>query len=86
MERYNDIYVSWKACRDGLTDNVQRMLEEDSTSLNKLDEDGFSPLHYAVRYNRIDVVKLLIFAEAGKLNCVCVCVCARVCVCVRTRA
>ena len=62
---------SWsisQAARDGLVDLVQTQLKEGEVAINDDDEDGFSALHHASRYNRVGVVRMLIDAGAGKCN------------------
>jgi len=35
--------------------------------INVLDEDDLTPLHYAARYNHLNMVRLLLENHAGKL-------------------
>ena len=49
---------------------MRRYLEQIGSNkrrrVNKLDENNLSALHYAARYNHIEIVKLLIKHQAGK--------------------
>lgn len=54
-----------KACREGLYEEVTRLLE-DNPLINSLDDSGFAPLHYAARYQRTHIVSLLIDHGAGE--------------------
>ena len=36
--------------------------------INIQDEDDLTPLHYAARYNQLEVLKLLVENNAGKVN------------------
>ena len=36
--------------------------------INVQDEDDLTPLHYAARYNQLEVLKLLVENHAGKWN------------------
>lgn len=64
-----------KAARDGKRELVDRRLEilgKGSKKINKKDQDNTTALHYAVRYNHLQIVKLLMEYGAGKRNCDCV--------------
>ncbi|XP_067049296.1 transient receptor potential cation channel subfamily A member 1 homolog isoform X2 [Acropora muricata] len=59
-----------QAARDGIADVIEHKvqnLEEDKAKLliNKRDEANNTPLHYAVRYGHVNIVKLLIEFGAG---------------------
>ena len=55
-----------QACRDGLIDVVRALLKGSAPTIDTADEEGFAPLHYAARYDRSEIVELLIDAGAGK--------------------
>ena len=51
-----------------MLDAVRWNLEDESrrtVQMNDVDDDGYSALHYAARYNRLAVVELLVKAGAG---------------------
>lgn len=53
---------------------MERRLEKlgkGSKKINKRDEDNTSALHYAVRYNHFQIVKLLLEFGAGKTTELC---------------
>ena len=56
-----------QACRDGIVDVVRTLLEGTVPTIDTLDEEGFAPLHYAARYDRAEIVLLLINAGASKV-------------------
>ena len=76
MLTINSFYTPLQAARDGRAEIINyRMFKLGRSgttrrfkTLNKLDDDGVSPLHYAVRYGHINVVKLLVENGAGKLH------------------
>ena len=47
---------------------VKAHLETSTASINDVDEDGFTALHYAARYNRVDVMRALVSAGAGNVT------------------
>jgi len=59
-----------------MLDAVRWNLEDESrrtVQMNDVDDDGYSALHYAARYNRLAVVELLVKAGTGPcVMCVCV--------------
>ena len=58
-----------------MLDAVRWNLEDESrrtVQMNDVDDDGYSALHYAARYNRLAVVELLVKAGTGPcVMCVC---------------
>lgn len=48
------------------------MLGKGNKKINKKDQDNTTALHYAVRYNHLQIVKLLMEYGAGKRHCDCV--------------
>ncbi len=60
--------------RTGEVDDLRQMLRQKRfrKEVNRLDDHGMAPLHYAARYNQLDVMRLLVErGKAGKasLNC-----------------
>ncbi len=49
-----------KAASNNEIDVVRELLDVDRSGVNEKDEDGFTPLFYAVRGNDVDLVDLLI--------------------------
>ena len=47
-------------------DVVQNILARGGAHLQDVDEDGFTALHHAARYNRAKVMELLLLAGAGE--------------------
>ena len=63
----------WQAARDGKIEVIRQRLQKLEKNparrlkvINKADEDSTTPLHYAVRYGHVEVVKLLVEFGAGK--------------------
>jgi len=54
-----------KAARDGMLDAVKVNLDDSRTQMNDIDDEGYTALHYAARYNRLAVVEVLVKAGAG---------------------
>ena len=59
------VYLS-QAARDGLLDIVLAHLRLGVSHLYDVDEDGYTALHHATRYNRVNVLEVLIDAGAGE--------------------
>jgi len=58
-----DVWI--QAARDGLLEAVRLNLDDSRTQLNDIDEEGYTALHYAARYNRLEVVEVLVKAGTG---------------------
>ncbi len=58
----------FQAARDGLVDVVRAHLDVSCAQLLDVDEDGFTALHHAARYNRVRVMESLVEAGGGKLS------------------
>ena len=59
-----------QAARDGKCELVERRLEKlgkGNKKINKRDQDNTTALHYAVRYNHLHIVRLLLEYGAGKI-------------------
>ena len=59
-----------QAARDGRLDLVEKKLQllgKNSSKISSHDKDGSTALHYAVRYNHINIVKKLV--EWGACKC-----------------
>ena len=58
---------SVKAARDGRCNLISAHLGKVNgrDSINEIDKDGFAPIHYAARFNRLEVLEQLLAARAG---------------------
>ena len=54
-----------QAARDGLLDVVQAHIDSCVSRINDVDDEGYSAMHYAARYNRVSVMEVLFAAGAG---------------------
>jgi len=52
-----------------MLDAVRWNLDVSWTKVNDVDEEGYTALHYAARYNRLAVVEVLVKAGAGLCGC-----------------
>ena len=53
----------WQLAREGNITDIQILLnssEDSQKSVNQLDSNNLSPLHYATKYLHLDMIKLLI--------------------------
>ena len=58
--------VLCQAARDGLLDIVESHIEMSPIpQIHTFDEDGYTALHHAARYNRVKVLEALIGAGGG---------------------
>jgi ankyrin repeat protein len=53
-----------QAAKQGLEDVVQQHLSLPSLELNAKDDDGYTAVHYAAKFNHIQILKLLLKANA----------------------
>ena len=63
------LLIYLQAARDGRIDIVKGHIERlgrDKKKLNKKDHENTTALHYAVRYNHMSIVKLLVESGASK--------------------
>lgn len=58
----------WIAAADGNEVAVMNYLSRDPSSVNALDENGYTPLHAVVSYNHIPLLKKLILEHNGNVN------------------
>jgi len=62
----NVVLLNIQAARDGLLNVVEDHLRAGNVLVNDVDEDGYTALHYAARYNQVEVMAALVAAGAGK--------------------
>ena len=67
---YNLSFTILQAAKQGLEDVVQQHLSLPSLELNAKDDDGYTAVHYAAKFNHIQILKLLLKANAGELVCI----------------
>ncbi|KAJ7386257.1 hypothetical protein OS493_010661 [Desmophyllum pertusum] len=53
-----------QACRDGLADVAERLIQINPSVCNELDKDGLTPLHHAARGNFVQIIQALLNAGA----------------------
>ena len=63
---FSVVFFFQQAYREGLVDIVRTVLHGGAPTIDTLDEEGFAPIHHAVRYDRAEIVQLLINAGSGK--------------------
>jgi len=61
------IAVFIQAARDGLLDVVKAHIDSCLGQINDVDDEGYTAMHYAARYNRVSVMEILFAAGAGLL-------------------
>ena len=69
MYSETDTKIIFQAARDGRIDIVRKHIDlvgKDKKKLNRKDQENTTALHYAVRYNHIAIVKMLVENGAGK--------------------
>jgi len=49
-----------------MLDAVTVNLDDSRSQINDVDDDGYTALHYAARYNRLAVAEVLVKAGAGR--------------------
>ena len=57
--------VCTQAARDGLLDVVRGHIDSCQSQINDVDDEGYTAMHYAARYNRDSVMEVLFTAGAG---------------------
>ena len=57
--------VALEAARDGLLDVVKAHIDSAQSQINDVDDEGYTAMHYAARYNRVAVMDALFAAGAG---------------------
>ena len=65
LQHYQLCHCILQAARDGLLDIVEAHLES-ASNLHDYDEDGFTAIHHAARYNRVKVLEVLIQYGGGE--------------------
>jgi len=58
----------FEACAAGLTAEVEKMLKENPRLVSERSHDGWTPLHLAAFFGRLEVVKMLLDAGASMLT------------------
>ena len=59
--------VALEAARDGLLDVVKAHIDSAQSQINDVDDEGYTAMHYAARYNRVAVMDALFAAGAGTI-------------------
>ena len=59
---------SLQAARDGLVETVDLHLESNLSGLDAVDEDGYTALHHAARYNRVRTLETLLMHGASECD------------------
>ena len=71
------IYVSFlrkfcQAVKDGNTEEVEKWLKYDKKMVRVQDKHGYAPVHYAVKFNRLEILQMLHKdGKAGKIYLAC---------------
>ena len=67
------IYWFLQCARDGIADDMRRLIGSIQGNVKKKinahDDEDLSALHYAARYNHVEICKLLVEAGASTKNC-----------------
>ncbi|PWW76016.1 ankyrin [Tuber magnatum] len=58
----------WIAASDNDIQSVARFLSQDPTSVNSRDGNGYTPIHAAVSYNHIPLLRSLVRTHGGDVN------------------
>jgi len=61
------VCVALEAARDGLLDVVKAHIDSAQSQINDVDDEGYTAMHYAARYNRVAVMDALFAAGAGTI-------------------
>jgi ankyrin repeat protein len=62
-------YSYWQAVKDGNEIVVKEWLKYNKKRVKFRDKDGYAPVHYAAKLNRLEILKLLHEeGKAGKLD------------------
>jgi len=61
------VCVALEAARDGLLDVVKAHIDTAQSHINDVDDEGYTAMHYAARYNRVAVMDALFAAGAGTI-------------------
>ena len=56
-----------QAVKDGKKDEVEKWLKYDKKRVRIRDKHGYTPVHYAAKFNRLEILKMLYDGNAGDL-------------------
>jgi len=65
MKKNSAVCCGVQAARDGLLDVVKAHIDSCLSQINDVDDEGYTAMHYAARYNRVSVMEVLFAAGAG---------------------
>ena len=57
-------YSHWQAVKDDKKESVEEWLKYNNKRVRFRDKHGYAPVHYAAKFNRLEILKLL--HEQGK--------------------